>query len=314
MKINEAKSLLRDAGYRLIKEYTSISDGIYGEIESVLAERGFTDNEIQSIMSDRSADIEEMIAAEKSAFQIADFLDTPTEEEDEITDEIDLTGDRWGDITDFDESYDDYDFEDEELLDEGKSRGKSDKFSHKEKVAYKNKKNGCCGRKNCRDCDDDDMDESTEDDLVDELLDEGKSRGKSDKFAHSQKAAFKKRKCSLDDEDEDDDDLDESYEDDMADVENRLIATKAARRMDNERKPVGEFNNTFRAKIQLLKKALSPKFVSELIKRNDFEIDEKDIKAYAIDIIENANLNAKDPVQALQKKIKLHFPGTSTNA
>lgn len=303
MKINEAKSLLRTAGYRLIKEHTQISDGIYDEIESVLAERGFTENEIQNIMSDRSADIEEMISQDKSAFEIAEFLDTPVEEEDDFTSEVDLNGDRWGDIQDFDENFED-DFEDEDMLDEGKSRGKSDRFSHKEKVAYKNKKNKCCGR----DCDDDDLDESFEDE--DEMLDEGKSRGKSDKFAHSQKAAYKnKKKCSFDDDEDDDDELDEGYVEDMADVEDRLIKAKAARPINRESNPIGEFNNSFRSKIQLLKKALSPKFVSELIKRNDFEIDEKEIKDYAIKIIEFANLEAKDPVQALQKKIKAHFPG-----
>ena len=70
-----------------------------------------------------------------------------------------------------------------------------------------------------------------------------------------------------------------------------------------------DFKDNFRAKTLLLKQVLTPKFVSELIKRTDFSVDEKEIKDYAISVIENANLNAQNPVGALQRKISRHFTG-----
>ena len=70
-----------------------------------------------------------------------------------------------------------------------------------------------------------------------------------------------------------------------------------------------DFKDNFRAKTLLLKQVLTPKFVSELIKRTDFSVDEKEIKDYAISVIENANLNAQNPVKALQRKISRHFTG-----
>ena len=92
-------------------------------------------------------------------------------------------------------------------------------------------------------------------------------------------------------------DIDESYEDTFREPNTVQQGTD----------DWSDFKDNFRAKTLLLKKALTPKFVSELIKRTDFEVDDKEIKAYAISIIEKANLDAKDPVQALQKRIKAHF-------
>lgn len=247
--------MLRTAGYRLIKEDID-DEEIYAEITNLLIGRGYDDSSAASWITQNDGYIKDLIdrgnTAEDIVYQLDGDLDTP---EDEETEEIDLSGDRWGDISEFDEDYDE-DFDDEEILDEGKSRGKSDKLAHKEKAAFKKKKQSCC-------------------------------------------------------EEDDDDELDEGYEEDLAGIEDRLIASGAARPRDTVGQDVGDFNNSFRAKILLLKKALTPKFVSELIKRNDFEIDDKDVKAYAIKIIEGANLDAKDPVQALQKKIKAHFPGNA---
>ena len=310
MKINEAKYLLRTAGYRLIKEDVD-DEEIYAEITNLLIGRGYDDSSAASWITQNDGYIKDLIdrgnTAEDIVYQIDGDLDTP--EEDEETEEIDLSGDRWGDITEFDEDYEE-DFDDEDMLDEGKSKPKGDKFAHSQKADYKKKKSGCCGKKGCKNCDedDDDLDEAFEDD--EEILDEGKSRGKSDKLAHKEKAAFKKKKQSCCEKDDDDgDELDEGYDEDLAGIEDRLIASGAARPRDTVGQDVGDFNNSFRAKTLLLKKALTPKFVSELIKRTDFEIDEKDIKSYAFDVIENANLDAKNPVGALQRKISRHFTG-----
>lgn len=132
---------------------------------------------------------------------------------------------------------------------------------------------------------------------------EGKSRGKSDKFAHSERAAYKKKKKSYEecDDCDDDDDLDESIED----VPGLTREPRGQVGADDW----SDFKDDFRAKTLLLKKALTPKFVSELIKKTDFEIDEKEIKSYAFDVIENANLDAKNPVDALQRKLRRHFTG-----
>ena len=67
---------------------------------------------------------------------------------------------------DFDDDFgedDDEDLDENYDLYEGKSKPKSDKFAHKEKVAGKKPK-GCCGKKGCKDCEDDELDESLEDD------------------------------------------------------------------------------------------------------------------------------------------------------
>jgi hypothetical protein len=146
-----------------------------------------------------------------------------------------------------------------------------------------------------------------------EILDEGKSREKSDKFSHKQKCAYKNknknRKYHECDEDDDDCSIDEGYEEDLAGVEDKLISAGAARPTTKEVKPVEDFDTSFRAKVLLLKKALTPKFISELIKRMNFDIDETDIKKYAVSVIEAANFNAKEPVDALQRKIRRHFTG-----
>lgn len=178
---------------------------------------------------------------------------------------------------------------DESYIYEGKSKGKSDKLAHREKAAYKNKKKSY---------------EDEDDDLDEAFLEEGKSKPKGDKFAHKEKVAGRKPKgccggkkgCK----DCDDDDLDEAFD-------NPALFREPRGQVGAD--DWSDFKDDFRAKTLLLKKALTPKFVSELIKRTNFEIDEKDIKSYAFDVIENANLDSKNPVDALQRKLRRHFTG-----
>lgn len=277
MLLENAKYYLKQAGFRLIKEETDI----YSDIIEVLVEDGYTYSEAQNYLQQNHDIVEEMLENNSSAFDVAAAIEGNLEaaaaaEADE-TPELELGSDNFGAIEDyenFDESY----------LEEGKSKGKSDRFSHREKAAFKNRKKSCC-----EEDDDDDLDES--------YLEEGKSKPKSDKFAHKEKVANKKKKC-YDCDDDCDDDLDEAFEDAVREPRGQEGAADWA-----------DFKNNFRAKTLLLNKALTPKFVSELIKRTNFEYDEKDIKAYAISVIENANLDAQNPVGALQRKVSRHFTG-----
>lgn len=296
MLFNEAKRKLIQAGYRVVNE---VRHDIYADIREILKEDGYNDNDITDLMMRYSNEIEDLIMVDKSAFEIAaaieGYLEDNNDDYDEETEEISIVGDRWGEIEDFDESY----------IAEGKSRVKGDRFSHKEKVAFKNKKKGCCG-KNCRweDEDDDELDESywSQNDGVD--LNNAIENIFINDYGMSEEMVEK----ILDRYDE------LIYDEGTKGTDAEDIADMIATKMQVRKKAVStdnsiDFNNNFRAKTILLKKALSPKFVSELIKRNDFEIDADDVKKYAIEIIEKANLDAKDPVQALQKKIKAHFPG-----
>lgn len=261
MLISEAKNLLRMSGYRLIKE----SVDIFEEVAEVLESYGYEKDEVKDMLDTFATDVEDGYEKGMTADEIADMVS--------------------GLQKDIDESY----------IYEGKSKCKSDKFAHREKVAYKNKKKYY-----------EDEDEDDDDDLDEAFLEEGKSKPKGDKFSHKEKVAGRKPKdcCGkkgCKDCDEDDDDLDESIED----VPGLTRELRGQVGTDDW----SDFKDEFRAKTLLLKKALTPKFVSELIKRTDFEIDEKEIKSYALDVIENANLDAKNPVDALQRKIRRHFTG-----
>lgn len=266
MLISEAKNLLRMSGYRLIKE----SVDIFEEVAEVLESWGYEKDEIKHFLKVLSTDVKDGYEEGMTAEEIAEM----------VTDSF-----MWFPKKNVDESY----------IYEGKSKCKSDKFAHREKVAYKNKKKYY-----------EDEDEDDDDDLDEAFLEEGKSKPNGDKFAHKEKVAGRKPKdcCGkkgCKDCDEEDDDLDESIED----VPGLTRELRGQVGTDDW----SDFKDEFRAKTLLLKKALTPKFVSELIKRTDFEIDEKDIKSYALDVIENANLDAKNPVDALQRKIRRHFTG-----
>lgn len=264
MLISEAKNLLRMSGYRLIKESTDI----FEEVSEILESYGYEKDEVKDMLDTFATDVEDGSEKGMDAAEIADMVSGLQKK--------------------VSESY----------IYEGKSKGKSDRLAHREKVAYKNKK------KSYEEEDEGD----DEDDLDEAFLEEGKSKPKSDKFAHKEKVAGRKPKgcCGkkgYKDCDEDDDDLDESLEDDFPGT---------FRKLNTEQKGTddwSDFKDEFRAKTLLLKKALTPKFVSELIKRTNFEVDAKDIKSYALDVIENANLDAKNPVDALQRKIRRYFTG-----
>ena len=145
-----------------------------------------------------------------------------------------------------------------------------------------------------------------DDDSVDEAyMTEGKSKPKGDKFSHKEKVAGRKPKgccggkkggkCT---ECDDDDDLDEALED----VPGLTREPRGQVGTDNW----DDFKDDFRAKTLFLKKALTPAFVSGIIKDTDFEVDDKEIKAYAFTVIEDV-FGTKDPVRNLQARIRNHF-------
>ena len=306
MKFNEARELLLDEGYRIIGE--DFEDGadfgdvpadlpvegdeggeldsdVYGAIEQGLGDEGFDPQETADIMTNFTDKINELVEKGVEAADIVKILayeNCPTEGDD-LGEEI--PAEDGEDLTDVpvDEAY----------MTEGKSKAKSDRFAHREKAAYKKKKQ-CCDEED----DDEDLDENYD-------LYEGKSKPKSDKFAHKEKVAGKKPKgcCGKKGcKDCDDEELDESLEDDFPDT---------FRRPDNVQKGTDnwdDFKDDFRAKSLFLKKALTPQFVSNIIKDTDFETDDKEIKAYAFSIIEDV-FGTKNPVENLQKRIRRHFVG-----
>lgn len=141
---------------------------------------------------------------------------------------------------------------------------------------------------------------------VDEAyMTEGKSKPKGDKFSHKEKVAGRKPKGCCGGKkggkcEDDDDELDESLEDDFPET---------FRKPNTEQKGTDnwdDFKDEFRAKTLFLKKALTPAFVSGIIKDTDFEVDDKEIKAYAFTVIEDV-FGTKDPVRNLQARIRNHF-------
>lgn len=139
---------------------------------------------------------------------------------------------------------------------------------------------------------------------VDEAyMTEGKSKPKGDKFSHKEKVAGRKPKgycggkkggkCT-----DEDDDLDEALED----IPGLTREPRGQVGTDNW----DDFKDEFRAKTLFLKKALTPAFVSGIIKDTDFEVDDKEIKEYAFTVIEDV-FGTKDPVRNLQARIRNHF-------
>lgn len=306
MKFNEARELLLDEGYRIIgedfedgtefgdvpadlpvegEEGGELDSDVYGAIEQGLGDEGFDPQETSDIMTNFTDKINELVEKGVDAADIVKILayENCQTEDEGLEEEIPV--DDGEDLTDVpvDEAY----------MTEGKSKAKSDKFAHKEKVAYKKKKQSCC-----EDDDDEDLDENYD-------LYEGKSKPKSDKFAHKEKVAGKKPKgcCGKKGcKDCEDDELDESLEDDYPETFRR--PNNVQQGTDNW----DDFKDDFRAKSLFLKKALTPQFVSNIIKDTDFETDDKEIKAYAFSIIEDV-FGTKNPVENLQKRIRRHFVG-----
>lgn len=174
-------------------------------------------------------------------------------------------------------------------------------------LAYENCE---CDGQNPEDFGDETVDDTAveyDDVPVDEAyMTEGKSKPKGDKFSHKEKVAGRKPKgccggkkggkCT----DDDDDELDESLEDDFPETFRKPNTEQ--RGTDNW----DDFKDDFRAKTLFLKKALTPAFVSGIIKDTDFEVDDKEIKAYAFTVIEDV-FGTKDPVRNLQARIRNHF-------
>lgn len=306
MKFNDARDLLLEEGYRIIGEefedevYGDVpadlpvegEDGgdldsdVFGAIEQGLGDEGFDPQETADIMTNYTDKINELIEKGVEAEDIVKILayeNCPAEDDETpVDDEIPAEGEDFDDVP-VDEAY----------MTEGKSKGKSDKFEHSQKAAYKKKKQ-CCEDD---DDDDDDLDEAYD-------LYEGKSKPKSDKFAHKEKVAGKKPKgcCGKKGcKDCDDEELDESLSDDYPDTFREPRGQVGTDNWD-------DFKDDFRAKSLFLKKALTPQFVSNIIKDTDFETDDKEIKAYAFSIIEEVFVT-KNPVENLQKRIRRHFVG-----
>ncbi len=254
MKYETAKKLLLSEGYRIVSEdfeddvvdtnqevlpvegEEQLDSDVYGAVEQGLGDEGFDAQEVADIMTANNERIDELSQKGISAEDIVKILayeNCDCDDEDDFGDETDI-------------EYDDVPV-DEAYMIEGKSKPKGDKFSHREKVAGKKPK-GCCGKKGCKDCEDDDLDESIED--VPGLTREPRGQVGTDNW--------------------------------------------------------DDFKDDFRAKTLFLKKALTPAFVSGIIKDTDFEVDDKEIKAYAFTVIEDV-FGTKDPVRNLQARIRNHF-------
>lgn len=179
------------------EEVGELDSDVYGAIEQGLGDEGFDPQETADIMTNFTDKINELVEKGVDAADIVKILayeNCPTEGDDL---EEEIPADDGEDLTDVpvDEAYmtegkskaksdkfahrekaaykkkkqsccdedDDEDLDENYDLYEGKSKPKSDKFAHKEKVAGKKPK-GCCGKKGCKDCEDDELDESLEDD------------------------------------------------------------------------------------------------------------------------------------------------------
>lgn len=302
MKFNDARDLLLEEGYRIIGEEFEdegfadvpadlpveggevgeggdLDSDIYGAIEQGLGDEGFDPQETSDIMTNYTDKINELVEKGVEAEDIVKILayeNCPTEDDETPVDDVPVEGEDFDDVP-VAESY----------MTEGKSKGKSDKFEHSQKASFKKKKQ-CC-----EEDDDEDLDENYD-------LYEGKSKPKSDKFSHKEKIAGKKPKgcCGKKGcKDCDDDDLDEAWEDAVREPRGQVGT-------DNW----DDFKDDFRSKSLFLKKALTPKFVSNIIKDTDFETDDKEIKSYAFSIIEQV-FGTKNPVENLQARIRKHFVG-----
>ena len=262
MKYETAKKLLLSEGYRIVSEdfeddavydvvdtnqealpaegEEQLDSDVFGAVEQGLGDEGFDAQEVADIMTANNERIDELTQKGISAEDIVKILayeNCDCDDEDDFGDEtVDDTAVEYDDVP-VDEAY----------MTEGKSKPKGDKFSHKEKVAGRKQK-GCCGKKGCKDCDDDDLDEALED--VPGLTREPRGQVGTDNW--------------------------------------------------------DDFKDDFRAKTLFLKKALTPAFVSGIIKDTDFEVDDKEIKAYAFTVIEDV-FGTKDPVRNLQARIRNHF-------
>ncbi len=334
MKYETAKELLLSEGYRIVSEdfeddvvYDDVVDtnqealpaegeeqldsDVYGAVEQGLGDEGFDAQEVADIMTANNERIDELSQKGVAAEDIVKILayencECDGQNPEDFGDEtVDDTAVEYDDVP-VDEAY----------MTEGKSKPKGDKFSHKEKVAGRKPK-GCCGKKGCKDCDDDELDESFEngEDYPIECLDIFElliGRGYDDIGAKSWiKVNKNKIEMFLDKGYSAEDivyeldgdlagDMDESLEDDFPET------FRKPNTVQHGTDDWSDFKDDFRKKTLTLKKALTPQFVSGIIKDTDFEVDDKEIKAYAFTIIEDV-YGTKDPVRNIQARIRNHF-------
>lgn len=311
MKYETAKKLLLSEGYRIVSEdfeddvvdtnqealpaegEEQFDSDVYGAVEHGLGDEGFDAQEVADIMTANNERIDELtqkgIAAE-DIVKILAYENCDCDDDGDFGDETDI-------------EYDDVPV-DEAYMIEGKSKPKGDKFAHKEKVAGKKQK-GCCGKKGCKDCEDDDLDESTNS-FINELKEVLIGRGYNEEGASSWIFVHKNKIADLEEFGYSAEDivykLDGSLDESLEDVPGLTREPRGQVGTDNW----DDFKDDFRAKTLFLKKALTPAFVSGIIKDTDFEVDDKEIKAYAFTVIEDV-FGTKDPVRNLQARIRNHF-------
>ena len=268
MKYETAKELLLSEGYRIVSEDFE-DDAVYDDVVDTNQETLPVEGEEQ-LDSDVYGDVEQGLGDEGfDAQEVADIMTANNERIDELSQK----GVAAEDIVKI--------------------------------LAYENCE---CDGQNPEDFGDETVDDTAveyDDVPVDEAyMTEGKSKPKGDKFSHKEKVAGRKPKgccggkkggkCT----DDDDDDLDEALED----IPGLTREPRGQVGTDNW----DDFKDEFRAKTLFLKKALTPAFVSGIIKDTDFEVDDKEIKAYAFTVIEDV-FGTKDPVRNLQARIRNHF-------
>jgi hypothetical protein len=290
MRYEDAKDLLLSEGYRIVAEdfeddvvYDDVVDtnteelpvedetldsDVFGEIESGLGDEGFDATEVADIMTSNTEKINELIEKGVGTDDIVKILAYDNCEECD---------------------------DDEECAD-----------------------GECCEDGECVACDDD-LDEACEDidSLPIECLDIFKlltGRGYDDIGAKSWiKANKNKIEMFLDKGYSAEDivyeldgdlagDMDESLEDDFPET------FRKPNTVQKGTDDWSDFKDDFRKKTLTLKKALTPKFVSGIIKDTDFEVDDKEIKEFAFRAIEEV-WNTKNAVENLQARIRKHFVG-----
>ena len=317
MKYETAKELLLSEGYRIVSEdfedddvYTNqealpveseeqFDSDVYGAVEQGLGDEGFDAQEVADIMTANNERIDELTQKGVAAEDIVKILAYENCESDGQNTED------FGDETSVE--YDDVPV-DEAYMTEGKSKPKGDKFAHKEKVAGRKQK-GCCGGKkgrNCTDCDDDEINESVNSSLINQikkvLIGRGYNADSASAWVNANWGDIVILNKTGYDAEEIVYEIDGSLDEALEDVPGLTREPRGQVGTDNW----DDFKDDFRAKTLFLKKALTPAFVSGIIKDTDFEVDDKEIKAYAFTVIEDV-FGTKDPVRNLQARIRNHF-------
>lgn len=295
MKLDEAKQILKNVGYRILKEYAEPQTDIE-EVKDCLADNGYELEEINDIV-------------DKFFDTIQDFIDDGLTC-DEIVDEISgIYEDR------FNDSYGNSDWADDDDMCESwvSSNGLIDFMdSVTDWIAnwIKNKaeamdfvdKYGSIVAKyfdklNAEDdADDVKYEANVSDCAIDILTQEGIVFECCDKKG-------KKKKKKL---------IENKYDDNMKDIENRLINAGAARKtttIDDE--PIENVNDeewtkNFKERVEVLKKTLTNAFISGIIEDTKFRADSKMIRKFAFDNVEEV-MDTKNPVKNLQTKIRSFF-------